>query len=211
MRISATTLESFRLYMSDQDWMSEADIVASILGQFTPSAAVKLGKAFGEVLETPDQYRVQAGYAHTGHFFSADMMTGPLSLIDRRGVFEAKAVKAYGPHDVVAKADHLLGSHLSEFKTTLSAFDVDKYTASYQWRFMADIFQPSMITYRVFCLSESDGVIDLKSVESFNLFPYDRLHADCCDLLAAFVDFATAKGLAGALNERQRLFATEAA
>ena len=48
MRISTTTLESFRLFCDpEQDWMSEADLIATIKGEFVPTPAVELGKAFG--------------------------------------------------------------------------------------------------------------------------------------------------------------------
>lgn len=209
MRISATTLESFRLFMQpDQEWMPEADLLASIRGEFRTNHAINLGTAFGRVLEDPDRYLVPGGFrveAFGETFeFGADVMAEPLALIDRRGVFEAKAVLAYGPHDVVSKADHLLGTRLSEFKTTLSSFDFDKYAQSCQWRFMADAFQPSKVTYRVFCLSEApNGVIELRSIESFDLYPYAELHTDCAVLVESFADYVTRKGLASYLDRRQ--------
>jgi hypothetical protein len=207
MRISTTTLESFRLFMQpDNEWMTEASLIDTILGKFVPTPAVLLGKAFGEVLEDPDSYEVPGGFRHNGYDFSDAMMAPVLALIDRRGVFEAKASKAYGPHDVVAKADHLFGTHLSEFKTTGSTFDFDKYAASCQWRFMADIFEPTRITYRVFELDDhGNGVITLKGEpHCFDLYPYANLHHDCEVLLGRFVDYVTAKGLDGYLTQRQR-------
>lgn len=209
MRISATQLESFRLFMQpNQEWMSEDDLAATIRGEFVPNHKVNLGSAFGLVLETPDAYAVNGGYRVDVRCevfeFGADVMEPCLALVDRRGVFEAKAVKSYGPHDVASKADHCLGAHLSEFKTTLSTFDFDKYAQSCQWRFMSDAFQPTRITYRVFCLSEgTNGVIDLRSIESFDLYPYARLHEDCAGLVDEFVAYVTAKGLAGHLQARQ--------
>lgn len=205
MRISTTTLESFRLFVHpDQEWMTEQSLIDTICGQFIPTPAVLLGKAFGEVLEDPDRYQVPGGYARGGYTFGDAVMAPVLALIDRRGVFEAKATKAYGPIDVVAKADHLLGAHLSEFKTTSSTFDFDKYAASCQWRFMTDIFEPSTITYHVFELDDhGNSVVDIKQIHSFNLYPYAALHHDCCDLLARFVDYVTVKGLDGLLRARQ--------
>lgn len=210
MRISATQLESFRLFMQpDQEWMSEDDLAATLRGEFVPNHKVSLGSAFGLVLEDPDRYRVADGYYvrvnGEGFAFGDDVMAEPLALVDRRGVFEAKAVKSYGPHDVASKADHLLGGALSEFKTTLSTFDFDKYAESCQWRYMVDAFQPKTVTYRVFCLSEgSNGVIGLRSIESFNLYPYPGLHDDCARLVRQFTGYVTAKGLDGVLAQRQR-------
>ena len=188
--------------------MSADDLAATIRGAFVPNHKVNLGTAFGSVLETPQRYAVKDGYRVlvNGEVFEfgADVMEEPLSLIDRRGVFEAKAVKSYGPHDVASNADHLVGAHLSEFKTTLSTFDFDKYAQSCQWRFMVDAFQPRKVTYRVFCLSEgSNGVVELRSIESFDLYPYPELHADCARLVGQFAEYVTAQGLASVLEARQ--------
>lgn len=206
MRISTTTLESFRLFVQpDQEWMSEDDLLATIRGEFRGSPAVALGQAFGKVLEDPDRFQVPGGYRCNGYSFDEATIGPALAIIDRRGVFEAKAQRSYGGVDVVAKADHILGSHLSEFKTTCSSFDFDKYAASCQWRFMVDIFQPSKVTYHVFLLDDHEnGVATLKGIESFNLYPYAALHQDCCDLLRQFVDYVTAKGLDGLLRDRQK-------
>lgn len=204
MRISTTTLESFRLFMTG-DWMAEDDLVATIRGAFVPTPAVLLGQAFGRVLEAPDAYRVEGGYRCGDYQFDDATMAPALALIDRRGVFEAKAVKAYGPHDVVAKADHLLGRHLSEFKTTTGLFNFDKYADSCQWRFMADIFDVRQITYRVFLLEDHlNGVAELRGIENFNLYTYDGLPRDCAELVGEFTEYVQAKGLAGLLERRQQ-------
>lgn len=205
MRISTTTLESFRLFMQpDQEWMTEESLHDSILGKFVPTSAVELGSAFGKVLETPEPYRVPGGYRHGSYSFDDDAMAPCLALMDRRGVFEAKATKEYGDCTVVAVADQLVGANLIEHKTTCSTFDFDKYAASYQWRFMADIFEPAWITYHVFCLKDSpNGVIELRGIETFNLYPYAELHGDCCELLAQFCTYVRAKGLDGYLRDRQ--------
>lgn len=209
MRISTTTLESFRLFCEpDQEWMQESDLIATIEGKFTPTPAVLLGQAFGRVLEIPERYQVKGGYQCGGYAFSDDTMAPAMKLIDRAGVFEAKAVKRYGDIDVVAMADHLIGAHLSEFKTTSSTFNFDKYAASCQWRFMVEAFEPLLVTYHVFLLDDhGNGVVEVKGIETFNLFPYADLHEDCCDLLGRFVDYVTVKGLDGLLRERQRVAA----
>lgn len=211
MRISATQLESFRLFMEpDQEWMTAADLEATIRGQFVPNHKVSLGLAFGYVLERPEQFAVPGGYrVQTGgeiFEFGNDVMAEPMALIDRRrGVFEAKAVMAYGPHAVASKADYLIGAELHEFKTTVSSFDFDKYAQSVQWRFMADAMQPIKVVYHVFCLEEAtNGVIGLRSIETFALYPYAELHEDCARLVREFADYVTAAGLADVLERRQR-------
>lgn len=206
MRISTTTLESYRLFMEpDQEWMPESELIATIEGKFVPTPAVLLGQAFGHVLETPERFKVPGGYQCGDFSFDDTTMAEPLKLADPRGVFEAKGVKAYGDIDVVAKADHLLGAHLSEFKTTGSTFNFDKYAASCQWRFMVDIFEPVQVTYHVFLLDDhGNGVAELKGIESFNLYPYAALHEDCAELVREFAGYVTAKGLDRVLRQRQQ-------
>ena len=115
MRISTTTLESYRLFCEpDNDWMTEDELLATIRGEFVPTHAVLLGQAFGRVLEDPDRYKVRSGYICNGFAFGDDVMAEPLALFDRRGVFEAKTTKAYGDCTVVAKADQLIGTRIIE-------------------------------------------------------------------------------------------------
>ena len=185
--------------------MREDDLLATIRGEFVPTHKVALGQAFGAVLETPDPFRVSGGY-RVGDIALGDDVMGPaLALIDRpRTVFEAKARGRYGEHEVVAKADQLVGAHLIETKTTLSTFSFDKYAQSCQWRFMADLFQVPRVTYHVFCLAEDQvGVVSLRGIETFTLYSYANLRRDCEDLVRRFTDYVTVKGLDGFLNERQ--------
>lgn len=216
MRISTTTLESYRLFMEpDQEWMPEEDLLATIRGEFCGNPKVWLGQAFGAVLETPERFRVSGGYRVTprGCDYAIDLgddvMAEALALIDRpRTVFEAKAIGRYDSHDVVAKADQLVGATLIETKTTLSTFDFDKYAASCQWRFMADLFDVPSVTYHIFCLSESaNGAIELRGVESFTLYRYPELHQDCLALVREFAGYVEAKGLTALLDARQQMAA----
>lgn len=206
LRISTTTLESFRLFSQpDQEWMTEDALLATIRGEFTPTPAINLGLAFGRVLEQPERFRVPNGYRCDDYTFDDATMSRPLALFDRSGVFEAKATKVYGDAVVVAKADYLHGLHCREFKTTTGSFDVEKYAESCQWRFLLDIFEAALVTYDVFLLEDHDnGVATLRGIESFNLFPYAELRLDCQELVGEFVSYVTVKGLDGLLRERQR-------
>lgn len=207
IRVSTTTLESFRLFMDpDQDWMTEDALLATIRGEFVPTPAVELGQAFDRVLNTPDAFAVDGGYRAGGYFLADAVMTPALALFDRRGVFQVKATRMYGDVQVVAVADQLIGSRLVENKTTLGTFDFDKYEASAQWKFMAEVFQPTRITYHVFCLSEDHaGAIGLRSIETFDLYPYPALHDDCSELVSQFVAYADRRGLLGLLRDRHAL------
>jgi hypothetical protein len=205
LRVSTTAIECFRLYSQpDQDWLPEADLIATIRGTYPPTPAILLGQAFGHVLEAPDAYRITGGYRCETYTFSDDTLAPAFALIDRRGVFEAKASKRYGPCEVVAKADHLRGADLSEFKTTTRPFTVQKYLASAQWRFYLDVFAARRVTYHVFCLDDhGNGVVELRETHSFALYPYADLQADCDELVARFCDYVTRRGLDGLLRQRQ--------
>jgi hypothetical protein len=157
------------------------------------------------VLEHPDRYRIAGGYRVEGlrgcpetFTFGDDVMGPMLALIDRpRTVFEAKGVKRYGNHDVVAKADQMVGARIVETKSTLSTFDFDKYGPGCQWRFMLDIFGARSVTYHVACLHESEqnGVIELRGIETFTLYPYADLRTDLEELLSMFVAYVDARDL----------------
>src|ERR1043165_6305385 len=199
MRVSATLLESFRLYLTEE-WKTEASLIESIQGVFVPSPQMELGTAWHAVLETPDRFKVDGGYwlQHHGVDYRCDdaTMAPLLALIDRRGVFEVKATTEVDGHTLVAQADLLAGATIHEFKTTLSTFDAEKYADSYQWRVMSLVFQPAQITYHVASLDDhGNSVVELKSLDSVNLYPYPGLEQDVRDLLRDFVGYVERKGL----------------
>lgn len=198
MRISTTTLESFRLWR-DEGRVTYAELVATITRTQTPTLRMRRGAAFGLVLQDPDAYRVPGGYACDGFRFEADTIERALATIDRAGLFEQKRTARYGAHTVVAKADHLLGLDVTEFKTT-TAYNPDKYARSYQWRFLLDLFRVDLLTYRVFVVREPS--LALGAIEEFSCVPYGALHADCARLVEAFVAFVRSRALAAHLPDR---------
>lgn len=192
--------------------MPETDLLATIRGEFVGNHKVWLGQAFGSVLEHPDRYKVPGGYRVASDrcpetfAFGDDVIAPALALIDRPlTVFEAKGVGQYGGHDVVAKADQMIGAHLIETKTTLGTFDFDKYAESCQWRFMADIFQVPHVMYHVFCLDEDvrNDVIRLKSIETFELYPYAAMRGELEHLVRDFDGYIDMRELRPVLDARQ--------
>ena len=163
-----------------------------------------LGTAFHAVLEAAGGLQAStSGILCDGFHFPDATMRPMLDLIDRRGTFEVKATKAFGPHTVVAKADQIVGTHVYEHKTTTNPFDPDKYLQAYQWRFEAAIFQPVAITYRVAILEEpKERIVGLKSVEQVTVYPYPELERDCAQLVDRFVAYVRARDLTRFL-ERQ--------
>ncbi len=212
MRVSATTLESYRLYM-EKDFMSEGELVATIRGEFRPTEKMLLGLAFGRALEKPQRWMVPGGYEvfvknesneWQKFFFSDADMAPALEKYDRRGVCEAKGTRNYGGMEVVAKVDHILGTVIDESKTRVGQFDFDKYQESCQWRFMLDIFGASKVHYNVFMLDDKACEDEplVKSIEEFDVYPYPAMHDDCCGLLAGFLGFVSARNLESHLHEK---------
>lgn len=196
MRVSATLLESWRLYQT-QDWMTEASLIERIQGVLVPSPQMDLGTAWHAVLETPETCRVPGGYRSGAYTFDDATLQPLFDRIDRRGVFEVKATTELDGHTLVAQADLLAGATLHEFKTTLSTFDAEKYADSVQWRVMSLVFQPAQITYHVATLDDhGNSVVTLKSLDSLSLYPYAGLEQDVRDLLREFVAYVEGKGLA---------------
>ena len=93
--------------------MTEASLIETLKGIFTPNDAILLGLAWGSVLESPNQYRGGRRLPHRPRngavpvfFRQEDVERACAAGVDHRiGVFEAKAVKAHGSVDVVSKAD----------------------------------------------------------------------------------------------------------
>jgi hypothetical protein len=203
LRISATLLESFRLYLK-ADWFDEADLIAQIQGVFTPTPQIRLGKAYHACVEKP-QLSLSGFYEKDGYRFEREAIEGMRRRIIP-GLFEVKTTKMIriGSEDVtlVSKCDHIIGAHLDEFKTS-TQFDADKYLASIQWRLMMWLFDTTSVTYHVATLGEDeeDNIVRLKGIESLNVFPYPQLKDDCFELVREFCQYLRTKGLEGYLRK----------
>lgn len=190
------------MLMADVDLQDqiEAELIGKIKGEFTWTPEMRLGTAYHAILEQP-QLSLSGFYESDGFQFEAEAVDQMLATIPEGGLFEVKTtrellVPGVGLVTLVSKADHLFGAHLSEFKTTLGSFDAEKYTDSYQWRVMAFLFEPEILTYRVACLSDyKDAAIGLRSIEQVDLFPYPNLEIDVRRMVREFVHYVTKIGL----------------
>ena len=224
IRISATLLESFRLFLVSEPDLGEArieaELIASIKGEQVSNRKMQLGHAFHYLVEHP-QMTLHGLYEHSGFRFAPECIESVLERISMGGVFESKAEKCIGETRegdglvLVAKADHVYGLHLSEFKApsdgvnangdkTYASFDAEKYVNSYQWRVMAMLYEPQLITYHVACLKDADECYQLKSFDSMNLYPYAGLESDVKALVREFMRYVRCKGLDGYLRKDDR-------
>jgi hypothetical protein len=215
VRISATLLESFRRWTVEEDAeladKIEAELVLKIRGEFHWTPEMRIGTAYHAIIERP-QLQLTGHYEHDSIQFERSAIDPMLARIKPCGVFEVKTtrqilVPGAGLVTLVTKADHLAGAHLSEFKTTLSSFDSEQYTASYQWRIMALLFEPQIVTYHVACLKQRDDefgmpLYGLRSLETMNVFTYPDLERDVRELVREFVSFVKARNLEACLAPR---------
>lgn len=199
MRFSATTLDSYRLYVDGIK--PEAELLATIRRERRPPTwGMALGRAFGAVLEAPSQFAVPGGYAVGRFRFEADAMEPALATLgDRRGLFEVQAAKRYGAHSVVARVDYIDGLEGVEFKTRVGAYRPSRYAASYQWRFELDVFDAVSVSYRVFRLNRR---LRLLGIEELPLYRYHRIGEDLQALVDAFAGYVTRQGLEAYCQER---------
>jgi hypothetical protein len=210
MRISATLLDSFLFYLgaeSEHDEEAvrcycadcvERELIAHIKGEFSPTREIQIGRAYHALIENP-QRSLSGSYEAQGFCFEDAAIE---TLLDRLepGLFEVKTTKELlvpgaGVCTLVAKCDHISGASISEFKTTLDSFDLEKYLASAQWRIYLYLFQAQFCTYHVACLKEDGDRFVLKSLESMNCFPYPDLERDVRELLREFCGYVKARGL----------------
>src|SRR5262245_11170919 len=199
MRISTTTLEAFRLFRAGRK--PEAELLATITRTFVPTYRVRLGRAYGRILEQPDVHRVSGGYACGEFRFEADAVDPALATIDRRSAgFEVPHARRYGAHTVVAKVDHIRGAEITEFKTRVGGgYHPDRYASSVQWRFELDVFRAVSVTYRIFHLTAG---LALSAIEELPLYPSPALEANCFALGDAFVHYVRRRGLEAHLPDR---------
>jgi len=205
LRINATLLESFRLYRQTE-WFDESELIASIKGEFLPTPAIRLGRAYHSCVEQP-QLSLAGFYERDGFRFEPKAIDEMRTRILPGGLFEVKTTKTLSieADDVtlVCKCDHIVGSHIDEFKTS-DRFDADRYLASVQWRVMAWLFEASSVGYHVATLAEDDedDMVRLKGIESMNVFPYAGLEGDCRELVHEFCQYLHTKGLEDYLRKQ---------
>ncbi len=212
LRVSVTTLEGFRLYL-EEDWKPEEELLAELRGQFQATPKMLLGKSGHCAMEgqNPKHDDSVGDHRCLGFKWTRDAIEGCRRAFRSGGVAEVKAERVFriGGEDVtlVGKADRLIGTEVVEHKFTLSPFDPDRYSRSYQWRGYSLLFQPSAVLYTVFCVDEGRGesaALELKDVHPIDFYPYSQCEADVRDLLGRFVEYVDLRGLREYLQPYRR-------
>lgn len=193
MRISVTTIESYRRYLSGID--NEQKLIDSISKRSPPTENMLRGTAFHSILESPKQYFIEQSniYSCNDIVFDEEIVNKCIGVIDYSGAFEMSNTKVYlidGEQITVSgRCDQIIGAKVVENKTKWSTFDIDTYQESCQWRFYIDIYKVHAVKYNVFCMSALVAGIRLNSVEVFEMHPYPNLKTDVEFLLKNFVEY----------------------
>ena len=189
MRISTTTLESYRLYRSF-DWMSTADMVATATGTKEWTPAMSAGTLFesavdGEVTDGVDASDVQ----------------GVRDRLPEGRITQAKITLDVLGHEIVAKADYLHGLQVRDLKTTQKAIKIDRYLDSLQWRIYLEAFGGIEFWYDVVQIKLFKGVWIVKAMEQFACYPYPGLRGDIEHWVDRYVKWHRDLGLEERENE----------
>lgn len=210
LRISVTTLESFRLYLTEE-WKPESELLDEIRGEFKATPKMLLGRSGHCAMEGRFAHEDPGGHLCYGFRWPRAVVTECREAFRSGGVPEVKVEKvlSINGEDVtlVGKADRLIGTEIVEHKFTLSTFNAERYQDSMQWRSYMLLFQPSVVLYTVFCVSEGKAergvsTLALRDIHRLGFYPYPAVEGDVRELLVRFIEYVDLRGLRGYLQPR---------
>ena len=183
MRISATTLESYRLYRAF-DWMTTEDMVATATGTTEWTPAMRAGTLFeaavdGDATEGVDESDVR----------------GVQARLPEGRITQAKVTLDVLGHEIVAKADYLHGLQVRDLKTTQKSIKIDRYLDSLQWRVYLEAFGGTEFWYDVVQIKLINGIWTVKGMEQFVCYPYPSMRHDIEHWVDRYVSWHRTMGL----------------
>lgn len=212
VRLSATTLESFRRY-KQFEYISEQDMVDKIKGVFTRVAKMDYGEDFGNYIENPSlaQHLPGGGLRMPGYgtYLAPAIVEKANEYIStlQGPVFETPVRCMYKFHQmppiiISLRTDVIEGRLVRDIKTTAD-FDYDSYYESLQWRIYLDGLSVDEFVYDVFELKGKVADPTNKGIKvaadcelhSFSLFSYPTMKADIRNWIVDLMGFITRKGL----------------
>lgn len=201
-RISATTLEAYRFYLTDEkEYMSFERLKAQLLGLQETTPAMTRGTSLHELLELSYHDRLRHAwqengqwyYRHLGHYW----LKKEVDEIDyqNEGLNEIKTEYIFydGEDEItlVAKADKVLAYEVLDYKTTRQ-FEADKYLNSVQWKIYVLAFGSQRFTYRVFEIAEANSKRfhhEIKEEHVLTCYPYPNIKEEVERLALNFIEF----------------------
>ena len=201
-RISATTLEAYRLFLTE-DWMDYDRLAAQLGGEREETDAMRRGTSLHQILEVPQKKRAvcfgKDTYTHLGFVWDA----AEVDAIASEGINEIKAEYPITPDTIlVAKADNIHGLAVTDYKTTTGPFSADKYLASVQWKIYCLAFDAQQFTYRVLEIKDGD-IQHIKAEHALTCRPYPGMKEEIATLTADFITFCQEHGFTQAITPRK--------
>jgi hypothetical protein len=169
MRLSATKLESFRLFCT-ADWMRLDQVIASMRDEVEVSDSMRVGSAFEACVNDNSYYQEfpsRDGFTFCGKHIANVQRTIPLS-----GAIQPKVEKKLMGCTVVGKADYIYGLTCHDLKATFSPIDGDKYSDSLQWKVYCWLFKCQSFFYDIAFLKPKNGVYYVHKYDQLIYRPY---------------------------------------
>ena len=176
-KVSVTTLESFRRYMSGEYvYVTEQSVIDNITKKFEGNDYTRIGTAFHSIVETgcPQCEKVGEGERHFTYYGKDKTEFVPegrkfiykdgVAILDKKqcmvaldyrnehpdAFHEIKDIKDYGRAVIVGVADMIDGLDIRDIKTKYSAVTDKDYIDSCQWRYYLDIFGADTFYFDLF-------------------------------------------------------------
>lgn len=213
LRISATTLESFRL-LKTEDWMTEQRFMNDLIMKDFATPEMALGIAFDKIMQKPEEYILGNGHFLCNNHTFDDSMEIALGYRQLKAFTQYKAVREYEVFgevfELVCKADALYGTTAWEYKTTqkpVTGEKIERFMQSAQWMAYADVFGLLEFNYLIFQLSEENGIYTVGETTALTLHPYEGLHGELVELLGELVGYIHSRNLETHFQPKQKVLA----
>lgn len=213
MRLSITTVEAYRLFLSG-DWMALEDLEATIRKDAPENEAMRRGKAFHAILERPDEcrqvYPAGSHYEAEDRAFTASGIEKVLELVPAHRIAEVKSTLDVDGITLSGVADALYGLDVDEYKCT-AKIDTEKYFDSFQWRAYLVMFNAARVRYVLAqyrdiaddgTLADGRVFVDIINVLPMTLYRYPAVYDDVRRLTHECADFIVQRGLEAYVQDK---------
>lgn len=211
-RISVTTLESFRRYMTEgSPFDTEEKLIESLKGIFVGNPKTQFGSAYHSVLEGK-YYRGRGGNVYAqGYLFTEEQAAPALRFREDHpgNVHEVNVAKIYETDyfnvQVTGRVDALEGLYIRDGKTKFRQIEWRDYMDSCQWRFYCDMLSADVFFYDVFVIRNFPDDADMQTkffpdvligdAQSFQCSMYAGMRGELHTLLNDFLGFVASRKL----------------
>lgn len=215
IRVSVTTLEKFRRYMTEASpYDTEESLIESIKGTFKGNDKTKFGEAYHKILE--GDYQHAAARVFAGDFNFAYNTARPgieyrkaHPLIVPEVPMRKTYLTYYFPVQVSGKVDAIEGRLIRDSKLRFSNYHVTDYLDSCQWKFYCDMFELDSFIYDIFQVRGFDALppdppysIDVQIDDPVDIRceRYDNMIPDIMSILNEFLHYVHERNLFGFLK-----------